>query len=154
MARPSEMDSPWPSDPVAASMPGHRTRSGCPCSGEPNFRSVESQSRGIVPTRASAAYTIGTQCPFDRMNRSRSGQSGSFGRSRILWRYSAATMSAADSVPPGCPDPAFTSIRMSSIRSCRASSFSSLISASRSICVAWLISGFLVSGLGAASRRY
>ena len=122
MAMPTAIESPWPSDPVAASMPGHRMRSGCPCSGEPNFRSVPSWSSGKNPSLASAAYTIGMQCPFESTNRSRSGQCGSSGFSRSLWKYSAATMSDALRVPPGWPDPAVVSISMSVTRRSRATS--------------------------------
>src|SRR6266545_3022528 len=131
MAMPTAIDSPWPSDPVAASMPGHRIRSGCPWSGEPNLRRVHSCSSSKNPRLASAAYTIGTQCPFDSTNRSRSGQWGSSGRRRILWKYRAAMTSADDSVPPGWPEPAFTSISMSVTRSRRAMSFSRSTRASR-----------------------
>ena len=35
---PHAIDSPWPSEPVAASMPGSATRSGWPCSGLPSLR--------------------------------------------------------------------------------------------------------------------
>src|SRR5262249_2290379 len=37
-AMPMATESPWPSEPVAASIPGRATRSGWPCSGLPSFR--------------------------------------------------------------------------------------------------------------------
>jgi hypothetical protein len=41
-----------------------------------------------------------------RTKRSLSTQSGFFGSCFIMWKYSATRMSAADSEPPGCPEPA------------------------------------------------
>ena len=37
-ARPTDIEMPWPSGPVVASMPGEYLRSGCPAVGEPTWR--------------------------------------------------------------------------------------------------------------------
>ena len=47
---------------------------------------------------------MGQTWPFESTNLSRSGQFGSFGSMFSSEKYSAATMSAAESEPPGCPD--------------------------------------------------
>ena len=54
-ASPSAIDRPWPSEPVAASMPGSSVRSGCPCSGLPSLRSVMSCDSGKKPAFAITA---------------------------------------------------------------------------------------------------
>ena len=78
-AMPIATDSPWPSEPVAASMPGRATRSGWPWSGLPSLRSVTRRSMGKKPAFAMQKYWAGTQWPFDSTKRSRSSQSGSPG---------------------------------------------------------------------------
>jgi hypothetical protein len=49
-------DNPWPSEPVAASMPGSIIRSGWPWSGLPSFLSVTTRSIGKNPALAMQKY--------------------------------------------------------------------------------------------------
>src|SRR5919204_630653 len=72
-AIPRPFDSPIPSEPEFASIPGTRT-SGWPSS-PPSRRSRSNRSAGITPSACSAAYSPGTSCPFDEKKTSRSGWS-------------------------------------------------------------------------------
>src|SRR5437868_5604524 len=58
--------------------------------------------------------------PFERMNRSRSGQSGSLGRIRRTRKKSATRMSIADNGPPMWPAPALATLSTTSSRPRRA----------------------------------
>ena len=75
-AIPHPFDSPMPSDPVGASMPGS-SMFACSWSFPPTrLNSFHSHSRGKKPRHAIAAYVTPEACPFDRMNRSRSSHCG------------------------------------------------------------------------------
>ena len=108
-------------------MPGHFSMLGWPWSLEPSWRSVCRSSSGKKPSLPSAAYWMGQTWPFESTKRSRSGHLGSFGSTCISEKYSAATMSAAESEPPGCPDCASYIIVTAVLRSSFARSLSSFI---------------------------
>ena len=74
--------------------------SGWPWRRDPTASNVAISSSGKYPRRAIAAYRATDEWPFERISRSRSGQSGTSGRIRRVWKYSTDSMSAAESGPP------------------------------------------------------
>lgn len=106
IAIPPAAANPCPSEPVDISIPGTLFISGCPWNFEPSFLSVMKSSTGKYPFRARAEYCTGPACPFERMNLSLPSIFGFFGSTFISLKYSAVTISAAESEPPGWPDPA------------------------------------------------
>jgi len=80
---PTPADNPWPSEPVVMSTPGVRRMSGCPCRRLFTDLNVSRCRLPKNPRRASAAYSARQPWPFDRMNRSRSGQRGCRGSTFI-----------------------------------------------------------------------
>ena len=82
-AIPTDIEIPWPSGPVVASIPGLYLRSGWPAVGQPTWRKCSMSSSVIgYPVRYSIEYSSIDACPAERMKRSRLIQSGFAG----LWR--------------------------------------------------------------------
>src|SRR3989344_4718074 len=103
---PTPMDSPWPSDPVAASAYGN-DGTGWPSSTLPNFRNVTSSFSLTRPAAAHSAYSSGAAGPLEKRGRSLLGRAGWSASKRNTPENSKPTVSsAADSDELGCPDPA------------------------------------------------
>ncbi len=70
-AIPSPTGRPCPSEPVATSIHGMPLPgTGCPCTGEPNFRKLRSCSSVMAPIAFSTENISGEAWPFDRTKRS------------------------------------------------------------------------------------
>jgi hypothetical protein len=128
--RPAATESPWPSEPVAASAKGKPTCGwGWPSIGLSIARRVMASSRvigradsrplpvgTIIPPRSAyAAYRIGTAWPSDNTNRSAARSHGFFGSHRIWWYMSTVITCASDSAVDGCPLPAAVVISTDSL---------------------------------------
>ncbi len=125
-AIPSPIGSPWPSEPVATSTHGMSgSGTGCPWTGDPNFRNVISCSSVIAPIAFRTENMSGEAWPFDRTNRSFASAFGSATSVRRWPAYRTASRWAADSDDVGCPEPAAVEHRMESTASWAASSFHS-----------------------------
>ena len=74
-AIPTEIGSPWPSEPVATSTQG-MIGVGWPWRREPSLRNVSSSSSVIAPAALKIEYTSGEAWPFENTRWSFSGFSG------------------------------------------------------------------------------
>ncbi len=117
IASPTAFMIPCPSGPVVHSTPGVRAYSGCPGVLLSHCRKCcKSSSETSYPVKNSIAYCSIDACPFDSTKRSRlnhSGFPGLYRRNRVHSTYASGASAIG---VPGCPEFAFCTASIASVR--------------------------------------